>query len=100
MDPLLARILHHLFTPFIEYCVLGMIGGFLTGRLMRVRGFGVVLDPIVGLFGAYVARRVATHFLGLESEDTHLYTLCVGLGGGFVSALYFRLFLGLFQSKP
>jgi uncharacterized membrane protein YeaQ/YmgE (transglycosylase-associated protein family) len=97
MDHLLRSVLHHLLSPFIEYVVLGFIGGFLAGRLMRVKGFGVVLDPMVGVIGAYVARRLATHFLGLESEDTHLYTLCVGLGGGFVSTLYVRLFLGLFK---
>ena len=97
MDHLLVSVLHHLLSPFVENCVLGFIGGLLTGRLMRVKGFGVVIDPMVGVIGAYLARRVAAHFLGLESEDTHLYTLCVGLGGGFVSALYLRLFLGLFK---
>jgi uncharacterized membrane protein YeaQ/YmgE (transglycosylase-associated protein family) len=97
MDHLLGSILHHLLTPFNEYCVLGFIGGFLTGRLMRVKGFGAALDPMLGIVGAYVARRLASHFLGLESEGSHLYIVCVGLGGGFIFSLLLRLFIGLWR---
>jgi uncharacterized membrane protein YeaQ/YmgE (transglycosylase-associated protein family) len=38
----------------IAWLVVGLIAGWLAGKVMKGRGFGIVVDIIVGLVGSFV----------------------------------------------
>jgi hypothetical protein len=41
---------------FIEWIVVGLIAGFLAGKVMKGGGYGLVVDPILGILGGVLAR--------------------------------------------
>ena len=45
----------------IAWIIIGIIAGWLTGKLMKGSGFGVIMDMVVGLIGALVGGFIATH---------------------------------------
>jgi uncharacterized membrane protein YeaQ/YmgE (transglycosylase-associated protein family) len=46
-----------MWTPgFIGTLIFGMIAGWLTGVLTRGRGYGCIVDIILGLIGAFIGR--------------------------------------------
>ena len=63
--------------------LVGLIAGWLTGLIMKGRGFGVVGDIIVGIVGAVVGRWLFG-VLGLSAHGTI---------GALVTALIGALFL-------
>jgi uncharacterized membrane protein YeaQ/YmgE (transglycosylase-associated protein family) len=52
MDSL--RALFHDTESLIILLLVGLIAGWLAGQLIRGRGFGVVLNIVVGVIGAYL----------------------------------------------
>ena len=36
------------------WCIVGLIAGFLAGKVMRGGGFGVLMDIVVGIVGAVI----------------------------------------------
>ncbi len=44
----------HLFGAII----IGLIAGWLAGKLMRGRGFGIIMDVILGLIGAFIGQAI------------------------------------------
>ena len=57
----------------IAWLLLGLIAGWLAGKLARGRGFGCVTDIILGLIGSFIGGWIFTR-LGI-------------LGGGFLFSL-------------
>ena len=45
----------------LAWIIIGIIAGWLTGKLMKGSGFGVIMDMVVGLIGALVGGFIATH---------------------------------------
>ena len=45
----------------LAWIIIGIIAGWLTGKLMKGSGFGVIMDMVVGLIGAVVGGFIATH---------------------------------------
>ena len=41
-------------TYLIEILLIGLIAGWLAGKVMRGRGYGVVVDIIVGIIGSFL----------------------------------------------
>jgi uncharacterized membrane protein YeaQ/YmgE (transglycosylase-associated protein family) len=92
---ILRRLVHLALKPIIKWSATGLLGGFLMGRIMGSRSrISSLLDMVVGLIGAHVARRLAHHYLGLYSEDTYPYIFGVGLGGAALLTLVMRLAIG------
>src|SRR5579871_4309172 len=54
----------------IAWIIIGVIAGWLTGKLMKGSGFGFFMDMIVGLVGALVGGFLASH-LGFGGENSH-----------------------------
>ena len=44
---------------FIAWIIIGLIAGFITGKIMKGSGFGALMDIIVGIVGAIID---VTHF--------------------------------------
>ena len=48
----------------IVLCILvGLIAGFLAGRVMRGSGFGLIADIVLGLIGAFVGGLILRQFV-------------------------------------
>ena len=45
----------------IAWIVIGVIAGWLTGKLMKGSGYGFFIDMIVGLVGAVIGGFIASH---------------------------------------
>jgi uncharacterized membrane protein YeaQ/YmgE (transglycosylase-associated protein family) len=47
----------------LAWVIVGVIAGWLTGRIMRGRGYGCVTDLVIGLLGALVGGFVVGFFI-------------------------------------
>ena len=72
------------------WIVIGLIAGYLTGRIMRGAGFGPIVDIIVGVVGAIVGGFVMI-FLGYAGSGGFLYTIFVAVIGAILLTLLLRL---------
>lgn len=51
----------HVSTPgFVSWIVIGLIAGWIAGHLTRGRGFGCIIDVILGLIGAVLGGWIFT----------------------------------------
>ncbi len=78
MFPLVADVA---LTPgsVIAWLVVGLISGFLAGKVMKGGGFGVVGDIIVGLVGALIGGYLMGYFVqGTEGFVGSIFVAFVG----------------------
>ena len=54
----------------IAWIIIGVIAGWITGKLMKGSGFGFIMDMVVGLVGAMIGGFVSYH-LGLGGVREH-----------------------------
>jgi uncharacterized membrane protein YeaQ/YmgE (transglycosylase-associated protein family) len=47
----------------ISWLIVGLIAGWLTGSFMRGSGYGIILDTILGLVGAFVGGLIFSFFV-------------------------------------
>ncbi|MEY8096342.1 GlsB/YeaQ/YmgE family stress response membrane protein [Falsihalocynthiibacter sp. S25ZX9] len=64
------------FESIIVMLVVGALAGWLSGRIMKGRGFGVVGNVIVGVVGAFLAGMIFP-------------ALGVSVGGGFIASIIY-----------
>lgn len=43
---------------FLEWIVVGMIAGWLAGRVMKGGGYGIVADIVLGILGGIIGGRI------------------------------------------
>jgi uncharacterized membrane protein YeaQ/YmgE (transglycosylase-associated protein family) len=55
---------------WIAWIIIGVIAGWLTGKLMKGSGYGFFMDMIVGLAGALVGGFIASN-IGLGGTGDH-----------------------------
>ena len=48
---------------FLWYILIGILSGFVAGKLMRGGGFGVIVNLIVGIIGSLITSVVGAIFL-------------------------------------
>ncbi|MGA2250544.1 GlsB/YeaQ/YmgE family stress response membrane protein [Terracidiphilus sp.] len=78
---------------FLYEILLGLVAGWLTGKIMKGSGYGFIMDIILGIVGSLVGGFLAIklfHFAatGLVSE------LLVALVGAIIVVVLFRLITG------
>jgi uncharacterized membrane protein YeaQ/YmgE (transglycosylase-associated protein family) len=44
----------HMFGGLLWWIIVGLIAGFLAGKVMRGGGFGVLMDIVIGIVGAMI----------------------------------------------
>ena len=74
----------------IWWIVVGLIAGFITGKLMKGSGFGPLMDIVVGIVGAVVGGFIM-RTLGFASEGGLIYTILVAVVGAVLLTLLIRL---------
>jgi uncharacterized membrane protein YeaQ/YmgE (transglycosylase-associated protein family) len=73
----------------ICWLVVGLIAGWLTGKIMGGPGKGILMDIIVGLLGA-MAGGFLMGLLGFKPEGGLIYTVIVAVIGAVVLTWVFR----------
>jgi uncharacterized membrane protein YeaQ/YmgE (transglycosylase-associated protein family) len=75
------------------WIIVGLIAGWLTGKLMKGSGYGAVMDIIVGIVGAIVGGFIM-RALGFSGEGGMLYTIIVAVIGAVILTWLIRLITG------
>lgn len=77
---------------FILWIISGILAGWLTGKIMKGSGYGILGDLFVGLVGAFVGGFLAD-LLGLQATSW-VGQILVAVGGGVVLVWLFRKIKG------
>jgi len=78
----------------LTWVIVGAIAGWLAGKVVKGRGFGLLGNIIVGVIGALIGGWLAGSLLGIGGALTgfNLTTLLVAFGGSVVLLLILKLF--------
>jgi uncharacterized membrane protein YeaQ/YmgE (transglycosylase-associated protein family) len=77
----------------VIWILIGLIAGYLTGKLMRGAGYGPIMDIVVGILGALVGGFLMVH-LGYAGSGGFLYTVVVAVVGAVILTFLLRLITG------
>jgi len=77
----------------LAWIIVGLIAGWLAGKLGRGRGFGCIGDILVGLIGSVIGGWIFTK-LGIVHENTFLLSLAAATVGAVVLVAVAHLFFG------
>ena len=75
------------------WILIGVIAGWITGKIMKGSGFGFWLDMLIGIAGAFVGGFIAEH-IGLAASGGIIYTLIIAVLGAILLVFIFRLITG------
>ena len=76
----------------ISWLLIGLVAGWLAGKISRGKGFGCITDIILGLIGAFLGGWIFVK-LGIFGGGW-LYSLAAATVGAVVLVLIARLFSG------
>lgn len=79
----------------IAWIIIGVIAGWITGKLMKGSGYGFIMDMVVGLIGALIGGFISSH-LGFGSTGEHgmIISIVIAVIGAVVLTLILRLITG------
>jgi uncharacterized membrane protein YeaQ/YmgE (transglycosylase-associated protein family) len=79
---------------FITWIIVGAIAGWLAGKVVKGRGFGLLGNIIVGVVGALLGGWIANSLLGIGGANSgfNLPTLAIAFGGSVVLLFILKLF--------
>ena len=83
-----------MYPSLLGWIVIGIIAGWLTGKLMRGVGYGILMDLILGLVGAVIGGWIFG-LLGISS-----YGLLGSLAAATVGAVILVAIARLFRRAP
>jgi uncharacterized membrane protein YeaQ/YmgE (transglycosylase-associated protein family) len=78
----------------IFWIIVGLIAGFLTGKIMKGSGYGALMDIIVGIIGAIVGGFIMTHLFGASGQGGLIYSIVVAVFGAVILTFLLRLISG------
>jgi uncharacterized membrane protein YeaQ/YmgE (transglycosylase-associated protein family) len=77
----------------IGWLIIGLIAGWLAGKIARGRGFGCIGDVLLGLIGSVVGGWIFTK-LGIVHDNTFLLSLAAATVGAVILVSFAHLFFG------
>ena len=77
----------------LGWILLGLVAGWLAGKVARGRGFGCIGDVLIGLIGSVIGGWIFTK-LGIVNANTFLYSLAAATVGAVVLVSIAHLFFG------
>jgi uncharacterized membrane protein YeaQ/YmgE (transglycosylase-associated protein family) len=79
----------------IAWIIIGLIAGWLTGKIMKGSGFGAIMDMVVGLIGAMIGGFISYH-LGLGGVREHglIMSIVIATAGAVILTWIVRLITG------
>jgi uncharacterized membrane protein YeaQ/YmgE (transglycosylase-associated protein family) len=79
----------------IAWIIIGIIAGWLTGKLLKGSGFGVIMDMVVGLIGAVVGGFIATHVgIAPPGQQGLIVSILIAVVGAVILTWLVRLVSG------
>ena len=79
----------------IAWIIIGVIAGWLTGKLMKGSGFGFLMDMIVGLVGALIGGWISGMLgFGTTSQHGMIGSIVIATIGAVVLTAILRLITG------
>jgi uncharacterized membrane protein YeaQ/YmgE (transglycosylase-associated protein family) len=75
------------------WIIVGLIAGFITGKLMKGSGYGAIMDIVIGIVGALVGGFIMRS-LGYAGRGGMIYTIIVAIAGAVLLTLLLRLLTG------
>lgn len=78
---------------FLWYIIIGIVAGWLAGRIMRGGGFGIIGDLIVGLLGALIGGWLF-RVIGIVPDGSRTASLVTATIGAVVLVGLLRAFVG------
>ncbi|MEZ5014564.1 MAG: GlsB/YeaQ/YmgE family stress response membrane protein [Chitinophagales bacterium] len=80
---------------FLYFILLGALAGWLSGKLVRGRGFGLMGNILVGIVGAVLGGWIFTQL----NVDPGNYLMAYQLASAVVGSVVLLLVIGLIQKK-
>jgi uncharacterized membrane protein YeaQ/YmgE (transglycosylase-associated protein family) len=77
----------------LAWIVVGLIAGWVTGKLMRGSGYGVIVDIVVGIAGAIIGGLIMRS-LGFAGQGGMIYTILVAIVGAVLLTWIIRMVTG------
>ncbi|HTV08148.1 MAG TPA: GlsB/YeaQ/YmgE family stress response membrane protein [Candidatus Aquilonibacter sp.] len=77
----------------IAWIIIGLIAGWLTGKLMRGSGYGALMDIVIGIVGALIGGFIAAH-LGYAGNHGFVMSIILAVIGAVILTLILRLVTG------
>ena len=77
---------------FLYEILLGLVAGWLTGKIMKGSGFGFIWDIVIGIAGSLLGGWIAS-FIGFSAHN-FITQLLVALVGAIILVFLFRLVTG------
>jgi uncharacterized membrane protein YeaQ/YmgE (transglycosylase-associated protein family) len=74
----------------LMWILVGLVAGWLTGKIMKGSGYGFIVDILLGIAGALVGGFIADH-LGLDAHGGFIYSTLIALGGAILLVVILRL---------
>jgi len=75
----------------ISWIIVGLVAGWITGKIEGSPGRGALMDIIIGLLGALVGG-FAMSLLGFSPEGGLIYTIIVAvIGAGLLTWIYRKM---------
>ena len=75
------------------WILVGLIAGWLTGKIMKGGGYGFIVDVILGIVGAVVGGFIA-QAIGISPQGGLIYTILIAIGGAVIVVFLVRLLSG------
>jgi uncharacterized membrane protein YeaQ/YmgE (transglycosylase-associated protein family) len=77
----------------IWWVVVGLIAGWVTGKIMGSSGQGALMDIVIGIAGAIVGGWIM-RAVGFAGHGGLIYTILVAIGGAVILTFLYRLITG------
>ena len=77
----------------IGWLLIGLVAGWLAGKMARGHGFGCIGDVLIGLIGSVIGGWIFTQ-LGIFHANTFLYSLAAATVGAVLLVSVAHLFFG------
>jgi len=75
------------------WIIVGLIAGWITGKLMKGSGYGALMDIVVGIIGAIIGGFIMRS-VGFAGAGGMIYTIIVAVIGAVILTLIIRLVTG------
>ena len=75
------------------WAIVGLIAGWATGKIMKGSGYGVFMDIVVGIVGAFIGGFIM-RALGFSGQGGTVYTIIVAIIGACLLTWILRLITG------
>jgi len=80
----------------LSWIVVGLIAGWLAGKVMKGGGYGLIGDIVVGVLGGVLGGFVASYFfhIGDPMSGINLPSILVAFGGAVLLLVVVRMLTG------